>query len=395
MAVWFWFLFRARWAISFVFFQQNPIGGTIVALVLTLITAACAIRRRERDPALPSAWTWAKAYLCLSIASLAWTHAANKAAAAGYLAMTLADVFIMYDLLCRRDRNKILRDSMRGLVFGAWLTGLIAFIWAGLTGSGRLGNDELFHPNMIGYTMALGIFAAVWLVSHGYRVYRWSIIALSWVMLRSFSKTTIAAASFSLAVYFLFFMKYRLRTKITVGIIAAIMCLVLLPLAINYYEDYAMEETGGAERVASISGRTVLWAGLTEMALDHPALGWGFYSVKDNAPDVWDVTPLEAHNELLEQFFTLGAAGLLLSLMMYWKAFSFCYSNRHWFAVFVLVYFVIRGFTEADFLGTGVPIAFLLLLLATAANNDTAFKAAPVAQPASLTGHPTLAGEAD
>ena len=346
------------------FFQRAPVVGTVIVVVLTLMIALFASTLpKDSDPELPDAWKWIKIYLLLSVISLCWTSG-DKTSAAGYLLITLAETYTVWRLLWCKDRTGILHDSMRGLAYGALFIGLLALTAIGQAEGSRIGNDDFLHPNMVGYSISLGLFASVWLWRATFYK-RWAAVSTICfaMLLRSFSKTSIVASCFALAIYFIFFLKVRFRTKVAIALSASIVVLVLLPLLLTYFDEFVDDPNTGEQNVLTVSGRTFLWAILVSEYQKKPILGWGFYSVKAFTPDEWDVNALQAHNEILQQLFTLGLVGLGVSSVVYFKTARHFLRSRNWFAIMVLLFFVVRGVAEADFYGLGMPVPMILLLL--------------------------------
>src|SRR6202021_388902 len=69
---------------------------------------------------------------------------------------------------------------------------------------------------------------------------------------------------------------------------------------------------------STLTGRTIIWATTYEFALKKPLFGYGFYPYPFIIPPFGLFEATHAHNELLQQFFALGAIGVILVVGIYW-----------------------------------------------------------------------------
>ena len=78
----------------------------------------------------------------------------------------------------------------------------------------------------------------------------------------------------------------------------------------SYYEVYI----NAGNQSETLTGRIGIWALILEKALEQPWIGHGFHSVwkviPPFGPDQFE--PRHAHNELLQQFYAYGVAGIPL-----------------------------------------------------------------------------------
>ncbi len=91
------------------------------------------------------------------------------------------------------------------------------------------------------------------------------------------------------------------------------------------------------------------------MILENPILGHGLLSFRSQGPQIFFVTSNTAHNELLQQWFTLGILGIALTVLIYATHFGqlgvstirgkAAVQSR--FALSMFVYFVVQGLASA------------------------------------------------
>lgn len=192
----FFFVFRV--AITFLFFQANPVTGTAAAIALDLVLLYGAFLYSAQDrtsshyPVLvtpPIRWLFL--YLFLSLASMLWTEAQSVVVALTYWLAMAADVVIVL-LLLRCGVPEGCTDAlMKGAVWGAIALSLVA--WCSPTTEDlRLGNDEFLHPNTLGLEIGIATLLAQYLASRTAH-WKWLSIALAVTLLRTLSKTAIVA----------------------------------------------------------------------------------------------------------------------------------------------------------------------------------------------------------
>ena len=160
----FFFVFRV--AITFLFFQANPVTGTvaIISLDLALLYGAVLYSAQDRTSNCDAVLVtppirWLFAFLSLSLASMLWTEAKSIVAAIAYWSAMAADVVIVL-LLLRRDTPEDGANAlMKGAVWGA--IGLSLIAWCSpATGDLRLGDDIFLHPNTLGLEIGIGTLFA-------------------------------------------------------------------------------------------------------------------------------------------------------------------------------------------------------------------------------------------
>ncbi len=365
------FLFAFRTCLTVLWFQDDPqVGSTVsVAISLILLTIA-ALATIGSTPSIPAACfrtpvlRWIAVFLGLNLLSLLWTEA-PLIGAASYLAATIANVAIIWFILRDGDAASHANAVLRGYVWGTCLVAITAWLLPALPDL-RLGNEVFLHPNSIGFICATATLMAIYL-THWNKSFWWPALWLALTLIRTISKTSIIAF-FAAMIFYLFKNKILARsTKIWIGIAGGLILVSLSSLLIAYFDAYT--ETTGPE---TLTGRTVIWAAAAAIAVEKPILGHGFYSLRFLIPPIGTFEPQHAHNEFLQQFFVLGAVGVLVALSLYWVAFRQIRrapaSRLKTLAATLLIYALIRGLADTENFDLSYPLwlmAMLSILLAS------------------------------
>jgi O-antigen ligase len=246
---------------------------------------------------------------------------------------------------------------MKGYVAGACAIAICAWIMPAQTDL-RLGDDELLGPNQIGFVCALAIFFAQYLMrSSGARL-RLATAFLAITLLRSLSKTTIVAVVLGETVL-LFRDKFISRkTKIWIVVAAVVVLAIFSGLLSSYFEIYS----NAGNQAETLTGRLGIWGYFLEKAIEQPWIGHGFHSV-------WKVIPpfgkdqfeaRHAHNEVLQQFYAYGVAGVVMLAGLY---LSFYRNVRRMPASAVktlllglLVFVLVRGLADTEAFDLTLPL---------------------------------------
>ena len=310
--------FAVRLCFSYLFFQSDPQLGAIVSFVLNMLllvaiafyTFGAAQRRMSllfRDPCV----RWVLAFLGFSLASLCWSETVSIPVALGYWSAMAADVTMVLLLLRSAAIAAMGKRILKGYVLGACLIACI--MWLSPTMQDlRLGNDDFFSPNAIGFTCAFGVFIAQFLIRDETQ-WKWAAVFLGISLLRSLSKTTIAA--FVVGELVLLFRDSTIRraSKVMLLSSAAAVVAVFWNLISAYYEVY----TNAGNQAETLTGRIGIWGFVLQRALDRPWLGHGFHSFRNVIPPFGSFEAWHAHNELLQQFYAYGVVGIGLLIGLY------------------------------------------------------------------------------
>jgi len=364
------FIFAFRVCLTVLWFQDEPENASIlsVALSLTLLIAAAlstigstpSISRSSfRTPTLRSI----AAFLGLALLSLLWTPA-PLSAAAGYWCAWAADVAAIWFIFRDGPPENSAAFLMKGYVCGACLVAIVAWSLPA-TQDLRLGDEDFLHPNAIGFLFCI----ATLLASHLARkstLWIGPALFLGATLLRTLSKTSIIAFVIAFGFALIRDSTMSRKAKIWIGVAASIIVTSLWGLLEAYLITYS--QGLGPE---TLTGRTLIWAVSLEYAIKQPILGNGFYSYRFVVPAFGTFEAQQAHDELLQQFFSFGAVGVLLTITLYWLFFRQLRrtqtSHLKTLAATLLVFALIRGLTDTQTFDLSFPLwlmAMLSILLA-------------------------------
>jgi O-antigen ligase len=318
--------FALRVCITFVFFQADPPTGAIISVALNLLLLLPVAAYAAGPAAMPLTQAfkvapvrWVIGFISLAAISLLWSETPSIIVALGYWAAMASDVALVL-LLVRVDGAEYAGESLlKGFVCGAGLLGVIA--WAAPSMQDlRLGNDEFLSPNLIGFECALATILCQYLAAAQAERWKWLGIFLAITLVRSISKTSIAAFLIVEAIYLLRSRTIRRGTKIAMVTGAAFVAALFSGLYLSYYSVY----TNAGTQAETLTGRTGIWLVTLQMAFEKPWLGHGFHSYRSVIPAFGAFEPWHAHNELLQQFFTYGVVGVLIVATLYWSLLLQC-----------------------------------------------------------------------
>ncbi len=371
IAFWAWFVSAVKIATTYLFFQSSPRAGTAVtnatsfAFVYLVGILIIAKRQPWKTKQWPSISRWILAYVAWSGLSLAWTQASSLFAAVGYWAGYAAELLVVAMLLAVADAETIGLASLKGYIAGNLVLLLIALLAPG-TSDLRMGEEEFLHPNALGYQFAMAALFAVFLCVHQAtrQQNRWKIAAmvLTLATVRTLSKSSIIAYVIAAGFFLFAGSKLKLGNKVKVALAA----LLILVACLRLVETYVSEYTAKQDNYVTLTGRTIIWAQTFDIASEAPWLGHGFYSYRTVVPPFGEFEAWQAHNEWLQQWFSYGAVGLVLSMGAYLCFYRQLRRLRHSpvapLATMLLVYSLVHGLTEADHVQLMFPVRLMLLI---------------------------------
>jgi len=372
------FIFAFRACFTVLWFTEEPQQGAIVSVALsfTLLTAA-VLSTMGSTPSIPTSCfrnptlRWIAAFLGLNFISLLWT-AGPLDAAASYWGQWVADVATIWFILRDGTAEDRANAVMKGFIWGACLVAVVAWSLPALPDL-RLGDEVYFHPNYIAMICVFGALMALHL-AHQETNWRWPAFWLALTLIRSISKTSIAA--FLVAITFYLFKETALtrRTKVKIAIAGVVILASLSGLLASYFDTYS-ESTDPS----TLTGRTIIWAASWDLAIEKPWFGHGFYAYRFLIPPIGTFEATHAHNELLQQFFALGAVGVLLVIGLYWTLFRQIRrappSSPKTLAATLLIFALMHGLTDTVAFDLSYPLwlmAMLSILLASKTPPTTA-----------------------
>ncbi|MFB8791748.1 MAG: O-antigen ligase family protein [Potamolinea sp.] len=389
VAFWFWFFIGIEPCLTFLFFINQPAIGTLVGYIppaifafflLTTLLIGGQLRHAEILKSMS-----VKMLLALSFwagLTMFWTGANPRFSAFGYWAILALKIFIVLLLFLLGNVEKVAIKSLQGLTWGSLILGLVPFILNARTIDGRLGNEEFFHPNNIGNQMAITCLCAIYLALQSWgkaserRPYIVMLLFLLFTLLRSLSKTSILSFLIAASVYVLR-SQISAQKKINLVLISGGIIAVSFTRLSTYLDTYLNEQQGG-EALATGTGRTQIWEMTWNRIQENPIWGYGYQSYRDIADQIIGLRLVHPHNEVLNIWFNLGGVGLLLGVLTYiaysWQVYCAAKARlpQEALALSLLIYFIIRGATEAtvpDFLV--YPSSLMMLMIGWMAQSQT------------------------
>jgi exopolysaccharide production protein ExoQ len=360
------FIYAFRVCLTFLWFQDSPSQGTIVSVGLSIGLLATALLYtviseplQGHRPPMPRTLRYIFGYLALAFLSLSWTSTHSIPVALSYWIAMCADVLTVVLLLCGRDVEQEANQLMRGFVVGSVVVAAIAWCAPAMDDL-RLGNEDFLHPNAIGFEFAIATLFTLYLSREGTR-WRWLGAALGITLLRTLSKASILAFLAAAGFYVLRDSSVRRRTRLLLGFGATAVLATFLSLIDAYIEQYAQ-----GSQLETLTGRTLIWSESLDIALEKPLLGHGFYSYRWVVPPFGVFEAWQAHDELLQQFFSYGLVGILLTVALYWSFFRQLRqhpANRlRTLALSLLIFALIRGLVDTDIFGLSFPLWLMAAL---------------------------------
>jgi O-antigen ligase len=152
------------------------------------------------------------------------------------------------------------------------------------------------------------------------------------------------------------------------AVAAVAVATILVSLAALFHEDIsvAAARSGDASEVATLTGRTEIWAVVLAMAVEAPVLGYGFGSslfILSKHPDLF-LAAAHAHNVYLEQLFTGGMIGLGLFVASIAVTIALGVKSGAAKETALMSFFVVYGFTEPIINGP-INLGVIVMFLAT------------------------------
>jgi exopolysaccharide production protein ExoQ len=356
----FGFFLASRLSLTAIAFQSDPSAGSAVinALSCLFVFAAWAVSGTQSIRIPRGLVRWVVIYLVYLGASVLWTFAKSPTAAAVYWLGVAADVVAIHLLVKDDNSEETCYSIMQGYVWGAVTLGLVAWSLPTMWDL-RIGNEDFLHPNLVGYTSGLGLLFALQLLRRS----RWMLLGALFcgaTLLRSLSKGSIAAMLGAGTYFVLRNSHLRRRTKIAIGIVAAVVIAASWALLESYIDTYS-----STYQLETLTGRTYLWSIAWDESFRTFWLGHGVYSFRFVIPSIGDFQPWHAHNEYLQQFFCLGLVGFSLYLILHASLVRTLWKNRrHQLATLggaVLILALVRGFVDTENISINYPLWLMTL----------------------------------
>jgi exopolysaccharide production protein ExoQ len=347
---------------------QDAQYGVVFSLALNyLLLVLAAVGALGTAPStLPSvlrlpSFRWVLLFLGFSGISLSWSVTASLPAAMAFWVGMVADTAIVVLLLRRGPLDFVVNSLMRGYIWGSCAIAIVAWLMPAQSDL-RLGDEQLLGPNQIGWSCAFAFFLAQYLMRR--KDGNWTVPALllAVTLLRSLSKTTIIAFLAGQAYILLRDRSMKRRTKLLFGGLGLCVVLVFWGLLANYYTVY----TNAGNQAETLTGRLGIWLYFLTEAVQKPWIGHGFHSVWKVIPPFNEFEARHAHNELLQQFYAYGAAGVFMLVALYgslWRHLRRL-SDPLLRVLFLgmLLFVIVRGFADTEPFDLSLPLWFIAMI---------------------------------
>jgi exopolysaccharide production protein ExoQ len=348
---------------------EISLGLNFFLLVLVAFqTIGAAAHEKVSMLRLPSV-RWVLIFLCFSCMSLLWSATASMPAAIVYWCAMAADTGMVVLLLRMGPTKEIAASLMKGYVVGACIIAILAWLLPAQSDL-RLGDEELLGPNQIGYLCAFALFFVQYLMRE--RLGKWGVAAfvLAVTLLRSLSKTSIIA--FLVAECFLLIRDTSMgrRTKVMLLLAGLTTVVAFSSLLTSYFDIYI---TAG-NSPETLTGRIGIWTLILGEAIQRPWIGHGFHAVWNVIPPFGDFEARHAHNELIQQFYAYGLAGVCMLVGLYGSFYrqvrrlSAPAMRTFWFAL--LLFVLVRGLTDTEPFDLSLPLWAMVMISVVIKNDD-------------------------
>jgi exopolysaccharide production protein ExoQ len=360
---------------------------TKLALNFFLLGLACfallgTANRTFRSMLQLSSVRWVFIYLTFSGCSLLWSATASLPASIAYWCGTASDVVIVVLLLRAGSITGTVNSLMKGFVWSTCCIALIAWIMPTQYDL-RLGDEDFFNSNTIGNLCAFALFFIQYLMRR--KEGKWSFAAffLAVTLVRSLSKTTIVAFLVSEGYLLIQDRSMSRKAKVFLTIAFTLVILVFWGLFEAYYNLY----TTTGNQAETLTGRTAIWAYLLSAAFEQPWIGHGFDSMWKVVPAFGTFEARHAENELLQQFYSYGAVGIVMLCGLYGSLYQrirrLPQGTPKIVFVSILLFVAVRGFAEAEPFDLLLPLWTIVLIAmhvdyAETIGQKVAFVALPV-----------------
>jgi O-antigen ligase len=309
------------------------------------------------------------AFLAFAGCSLLWSRTASLSAAAAFWLALAADVAIVVLLLRDSPEEETMHALMRGYIWGACTFAAIAWVMPAQSDL-RLGDEELLGPNQVGYVCAFAFFLAQYLAKTKARLWSVPAVFLAVTLLRSLSKTSIVALVAGEVFILLRDRSMTRTTKMMLAAGAVVVVIAFQGLLLSYYTIYS----NAGNQAETLTGRLGIWAYFLAASVEQPWIGHGFHSVWKVVPPFGPFEARHAHNELLQQFYAYGVAGVGLLVGLYtafWRQVrSLQVGAERTFYLGLLVFVVVRGLADTEPFDLSLPLWFIALTSLTLARSE-------------------------
>jgi uncharacterized membrane protein YwzB len=350
----------------------DPSTGTAISLGIELLlfclvcfSASGASPRSFRSMTQLKPVRWVIAFVAFAGLSLMWSETASLSNSVAYWGGMVVDVASVVLLLRCGTGTREAHSILKGFVWSACCLGLIAWVMP-IASDLRLGDEQFFNTNEIGNLCAFAIFFAQYLTRASDGEWRFAKLFLVVTLIRSLSKTTLVAFIVSEGLLLLLDGSINRKTKMIVVASVLVLLVLFWGLFAVYYDYY----TNNGNQAETLTGRIVIWLYVLAAIFDHPWTLW----IGHGFDAWWKVVPpfggelfeaRHAENEVLQQLYAYGLAGIVLLVGLYWSLFrqlrQLRVSAAKTMFLCFLSFIVVRGLAESDAFDLLFPMWALLL----------------------------------
>ena len=323
---------------------------------------------------------WVFVFLVFSGCSLAWSVTAALPTSVVYWCGMAADAAMVFLLLRAGTVTAVAHSLMKGFIWSTCCLALLVWIMPAQADL-RLGDQDFFNTNQIGNLCAFSIFMAQYLMRR--KDGKWGVATafLAVTLLRSLSKTTLVA--FLLSEGYLVIQDRSISRKTKIYLTAALVVFILAFWGL--FEAYYGIYTNTYNQAETLTGRTGIWFVCLNEALDKPWIGHGFDSIWKVIPPFGDeqFEARHAENEVLQQFYAYGVAGIVILTGLYWSLYwqirKLQRGQVRIVFLSLMLFIVIRGLAEAEPFDLTLPLwAIVLISVLLASGNEIGYDTAPL-----------------
>ncbi len=319
--------------------------GLILLIAVCFVSIGASAGDRRSIGSRPVRWVFV--FLGFSGVSFLWSETASLAASMAYWSGTAIDVATVLLLFRRGEASKVSASIMSGFIWAACGIALIAWSMPAQYDL-RLGDEVFFSANSICNVCVFAVFFMQYLMRQG-RAKSWIIMLLLMLtIIRTLSKTTIAAFLVCEAFFLIRDHSMSRKSKLLISFAAVAVLLTFWGLFEAYYNFY----TTSGNQAETLTGRTAIWAYALDSIAERPWIGHGFDSMWNVAPVFGTFEARHAENELLEQLYSYGLVGAVMLFGIYGSLYRNIrrLAPTEWkpIGLSMILFVVIRGFAEAE-----------------------------------------------
>ena len=302
-------------------------------------------------------------FLAFSCLSLLWSATISRPASFLYWCAMASDVAIVVLLLRGGSVIEVSHSLMRGYILSTCVIACIAWITPA-SYDFRLGDPDYLNTNQIGNLCAMAIFMAQFLAARKDGKWKLTIFFLTVTLLRSLSKATIIAFMVAEGLLLVRDRSMSRKTKTAIVLASVLLIAAYWGLIGSYVDVY----TTTGNQAETLTGRTGIWAYTLEASLDKPWFGNGIDAMWKVFPpfgrDMFEAR--HAENELLQQFFAYGVAGVVLLVglygSLYRRVLALPKNPSKGILIAIMLFIFVRGLAEAEPFDLLLPLWMITLI---------------------------------